>query len=74
MVYEELMSMVCYRTHVGSKVTVLHKLKIQSQLKEETYEGSWIPSGLREVVGIHHLAWVNNLDAGAVVLIQRHED
>lgn len=46
MVYEELMSMVCYRTHVGSKVTVLHKLKIQSQLKEETYEGSWIPSGL----------------------------
>ena len=26
------------------------------------------------MVGIHHLAWVDNLDAGAVVLIQRHED
>ena len=26
------------------------------------------------MVGIHHLAWVDNLDAGAVVLVQRHED
>ena len=43
MVYEELMGMACYRIHVGVKVTVLHKLKIQSQQKDETYEGSWIP-------------------------------
>ena len=26
------------------------------------------------MVRIHHLAWVNNLDAGAIVLVQRHED
>ena len=25
------------------------------------------------MVGIHHLAWVNDLDAGAIVLVQRHE-
>ena len=26
------------------------------------------------MVRIHHLAWVDNLDAGAIVLVQRHED
>lgn len=26
------------------------------------------------MVGIHHLAWVDNLDAGAIVVVQRHED
>ena len=25
-------------------------------------------------MGIHHLAWVDNLDTGAIVLVQRHED
>ncbi len=26
------------------------------------------------MVGIHHLTWIDNLDTGAVVLVQRHED
>ena len=26
------------------------------------------------MVGIHHLTWVDKLDAGAIVLVQRHED
>ena len=25
-------------------------------------------------MGIHHLAWEDNLDARAIVLVQRHED
>lgn len=26
------------------------------------------------MMGIHYLAWINDLDAGTVELIQRHED
>ena len=26
------------------------------------------------MVGIHYLAWVDDLDAGTIVLIQRHEE
>lgn len=33
-----------------------------------------MPFRLGEVVGIHHLAWEDNLDARAIVLVQRHED
>ena len=41
---------------------------------EEAYDGSRVPFGFGKVMGIHHLAGVDHLDAGAVVLVQRHED
>lgn len=66
--------MAWHRIHEAVKVSVEYELKIRSSQTDDTYERGWIPFRLCEVMGIHYLAWINDLNAGTIELVQRHED